>query len=111
VLNFAASKVTGVATATLSTHYVDTIDSSNWWELGHVSNVARPAINNGVVISLAGHSTWIVTGTCYLTSLSLDATSTVTGAHGKKVTMTVNGTPTAITPNASYSGAIVITLG
>jgi hypothetical protein len=111
VLNFTASKVTGVATSTLSTHHVDTIDSSNWWELGHVSNEARPAINNGVIISLARRSTWIVTGTCHLTSLSLDATSAVTGAHGKKVTMTVDGTPTAITPTASYSGAIVITVG
>ena len=111
VLNFAGCKVTGVATATLATHYVDTIDSSNWWELGHVSNVAQAAINNGVIVSLTGHSAWTVTGTCYLTALSLDATSSVTGARGRKVTMTVDGTPTAITPGASYTGAIVITLG
>ena len=111
MLNFAGCKVTGVATATLATHYVDTIDSSNWWELGHVSNVAQAAINNGVIVSLTGHSAWIVTGTCYLTALSLDATSSVTGARGRKVTMTVDGTPTAITPGASYTGAIVITLG
>jgi hypothetical protein len=110
VLNFAASKVTGVATATLATHYVDTIDSSNWWELGHVSNVAQPAINNGVILALTDHSTWTVTGTSYLTALSLDATSAVAGAHGKKVTMTVDGTPTAITPGGGYSGAIVVTL-
>jgi hypothetical protein len=45
----------------------------------------------------------------YLTALSLDATSAVTGQHGKKVTMTVNGTPTVIAPGASYSGAIVVT--
>jgi len=110
VLNFAASKVTGVITATLATHYVDTIDSANWWELGHVSNVAQAAVNNGVIVSLTDHSTWTVTGTSYLTALALDATCAVSGEHGKKVTMTVDGTPTAITPNASYSGAIVLTL-
>jgi hypothetical protein len=109
VLNFAASKITGIATATLATHHVGVIDSSNWWELGHVSNVAQAAVNNGVIVSLTDHSTWTVTGRCYLTSLSLDATSTVTGGHGRKVTMTVDGTPTAITPGGSYAGAIVIT--
>jgi len=111
VLNFAASRVTGVATSTLATHYADTIDSSNWWELGHVSNVPRPAINNGVIVSLTDHSAWTVTGTCYLTSLSLDATSSVTGARGQEVTMTVDGTSTPISGGASYAGAIVLTLG
>jgi hypothetical protein len=111
VLNFAASKVTGVATATLTTHHVDTIDSSNWWELGHVTNVAQAAINNGVIVSLTDHSTWTVTGTSYLTSLSLDATSAVAGLHGKKLTLTVDGTQTPLTPNSSYAGAIVITVG
>jgi hypothetical protein len=111
VLNFAASKVSGIVTSTLATHYVDTIDSANWWELGHVSNVAQAAINNGVIVSLTDHSAWTVAGTSYLTSLSLDATSAVSGAHGKKVTMTVDGMPTAITRGGSYAGAIVITLG
>ena len=56
MLNFAASRVTGVITATLATHYVDTITSANWWELGKVSNDAQPAINNGVIVSLTGGS-------------------------------------------------------
>jgi hypothetical protein len=34
----------------------------------------------------------------------------VTGAHGRNVTMTVDGTPTAITPGSSHAGAIVLSL-
>jgi hypothetical protein len=108
VLHFAASRVTGVITATLAEHFVEVIDSSNWWELGHVTNTARPAINNGVIVTLTGGSNWTVTGTSYLTALTLDATSAVTGSRGGNVTMTVNGTPTAVTPGGSYTGAIVL---
>ena len=108
VLHFTASRVTGVISATLAEHSVQVIDSSNWWELGHVSNTARPAINNGVIVTLTGGSNWTVTGTSYLTALTLDATSAVTGSPGGKVTMTVDGTPTAITPGGSYTGAIVL---
>jgi hypothetical protein len=49
-----------------------------------------------------------VTGTSYLTALSLDATSAVAGPRGGNVTMTVDGKQTAITPGTSYTGAIVV---
>jgi len=107
VLDFASSDVTGVITATLAEHLVDTITSANWWELGAVTNTAQAAINNGVIVSLTG-STWTVTGTSYLTSLTLDSASAVTGPHGRKVTLTVDGTATAITPGTTYTGALVI---
>ena len=84
VLNFASSQVTGVITATLAEHYVDTIDSSNWWELGHVSNTPQAVINNGVIVALTDGSTWTVTGTSYLSALSLDATSSVAGPRGRE---------------------------
>ena len=110
VLNFASSEVTGVITATVAEHLVDTIDSSNWWQLGHVSNTPQAVINNGVIVALADGSAWTVTGTSYLSALSLDATSRVTGPRGRKVAMTVNGTPTAITAGARYTGAIMLTV-
>jgi hypothetical protein len=109
VVNLSGSSVTGTITSALSTHFVDTIDSTNWYDLGKVSNSPQAAVNNGVIVSLAGHSKWTVTGTSYLTALSLDGTSAVTGQHGKQVSMTVDGNPTAITPGASYTGAIVVT--
>jgi len=108
VLNFTGSKVAGVITATLAEHHVDTITADNWWQLGAVTNTPQPAVNNGVIVALASGSSWAVTGTSYLTALSLDASSAVTGPHGGKVTMTVGGKPTAIIPGASYAGAIVI---
>jgi hypothetical protein len=110
VLNFASSQVTGVITATLAEHHVATIDSSNWWELGHVSNTPQAVINNGVIVALTDGSAWTVTGTSYLSALSLDGTSRVAGPRGRKVAMTVDGTPTAITAGGSYTGAIVVTV-
>ena len=108
VLKFAASQVAGVITATRAEHHVAKITSANWWQLGAVSNTPQPAINNGVLVSLTEGSTWTVTGTSYLTALSLDASSAVAGQHGGKVTMTVDGKQTAITPGTSYTGAIVV---
>jgi hypothetical protein len=84
--------------------------AANWWELGKVSNVAQPVINNGVIVSLAGGSRRTVTGTSYLSALSLDAASSVDAPGRKRVSMTVDGTATEIKPGGSYTGAIVVTL-
>lgn len=112
VLNFNSSRVEGVISSTLAEHSVDTIDSSNWWELGNVSNTPQAAINNGAIVSLADGSQWTVTGTSYLTSLTLDATSSVSAkGFGKSVTMTVGGTTTAIKAGNTYTGAIVLSVG
>jgi hypothetical protein len=108
VLTFSAAQVTGVITATYARHFVDTIDSSNWRQLGAIGNTPRPAINNGVIVALTDRASWTVTGTSYLTALSLDATSRVTAPGGGQVTMTVDGAPTAIAAGGSYSGAIVV---
>ena len=62
-----------------------------------------------MIVSLASGGTWTVTGTSYLTSLSLDATSAVAVPPGGQVTVTVDGAATAIKPGASYTGAIVLT--
>ena len=67
-------------------------------------------INNGVIVSITGGSRWTVTGTSYLSALSLDATSSVGGPGRKQVTMTVDGTTTEIEPVGSYTGAIVLTV-
>ena len=111
VLNFSGSRVSGVISSTLAEHSVDSIDSSNWWELGNVSNTPQAAVNNGAIVSLAGGSQWTVTGTSYLTSLTLDSTSSVSAAgFGKSVTMTVDGTTTAIKAGNTYTGAIILSL-
>lgn len=99
-----------VPLATAAEHFAGTIDSPNWWELGHVSNTTQAVINNCLIVALTDRSAWTVTGTSYLSALSLDATSRAAGPRARKVTMTVDGTPTAITAGASYTGAIVLTV-
>lgn len=101
----------GVISATEAKHRVDTIDSSNFYELGQVTNTVRPAVNNGVIVQLNSGSTWAVTGTSHLTRLTLAADAAVRAASGKSVAMTADGTQTAIEAGGAYSGAIVLTVG
>jgi len=49
-------------------------------------------------------------GTSYLSSLTIGSAAAVAAPAGKTVTMTVNGTPTAITPGNTYSGNIKLTV-
>ncbi|WP_327699733.1 hypothetical protein [Streptomyces sp. NBC_00459] len=110
VLSFRRSSVEGVVSASASQHAVPTITSAEWRHINHVTNTPQPAVNNGVILKLAAGARWTVTGTSYLTRLVLDATATVEAPSGKTVTLTVNGTPTALTPGATYSGALVLTV-
>lgn len=64
----------------------------------------------GMAVSLTGRSTWVVNKTSYLTALTIGSNSAVKAANGHKLTMTVDGTATAITPGKSYSGVIVISV-
>ncbi len=114
-LTFTSSSITGVIASSEVHHYdfkaarpVTSIDSSLWYDLGEVKNTPSAAINNGAIVTLNSRSTWAVTGTSYLTELSLDPTSSVVAASGKSLSMTVNGASTNITPGQTYAGAIVL---
>jgi hypothetical protein len=111
VLTFEDSTVQGVISATRAEHRVSKIDSSNFYELGQVTNTVQPAVNNGVIVQLNSGSAWTVTGTSYLTRLTVAADAAVRAASGKSVTMAVDGTQTAIEAGGDYSGAIVLTVG
>ena len=63
----------------------------------------------GLTLSLANGATWEVTETSYLTELTIDDASSITGADGATVTMTVDGEETEIA-SGTYSGDIVITV-
>ncbi|MFG2936887.1 hypothetical protein [Streptomyces sp. NPDC048282] len=110
VLTFEGSTVEGVISATRTKHRVSSIDSSTFYELGIVTNTAQAAVNNGVVVQLNSGSAWTVTGTSYLTSLTLAADAAVKAPRGKSVKLTVDGTATALTAGASYTGALVLTV-
>ncbi len=66
-----------------------------------------PTVNNPVTLNMANGSRWMVTGTNYLASLTIDETSSVLGMG---VTMTVDGVETEIAPG-TYTGEIVLSAG
>jgi hypothetical protein len=85
--------------------YINQGHEEDYKYLGVVTNTPGPVVNNGVIVTLDANSSWTLTGTCYLSSLSLEKGSIVTGRDGSQVTMTVDGVKTAIAAGA-YSGAI-----
>jgi len=109
VLNLDKSSVTGVISASESHHPSSTITKANQTEFHEVTDEARPAVNNGVIVNLTNDSKWIVTGTSYITSLSIADGCVVAAPEGSKVEMTVNGAKREIRPG-KYSGKIALTV-
>ncbi|MFI8228685.1 hypothetical protein ACIGDI_07640 [Streptomyces sp. NPDC085900] len=110
VLTFENSTLEGVISATRTRHRVPSIDAATFYELGIVTNTVQAAVNNGAIVQLNSGSTWTVTGTSHLTSLTLAADAAVRAPRGKRVTLTVDGKETALTPGAGYTGALVLTV-
>ncbi|WP_300680958.1 Ig-like domain-containing protein [Nocardioides sp.] len=81
------STVKGRISSTKAVH-AGTVNEANYDRIGMVTNTVQAPVNAGVIASLTKGSTWTVTGTSYLTSLSVDATSTLRGVGGKAVTIT-----------------------
>ena len=110
VLNFDGSSVAGVISAS-TRHAIDTITAAEYRQLGQVTNTVGPVVNNGVIVNLGAGSEWTVTGTSHLSKLALATDAEVTAPDGQTVSMTVDGVPTDIAPGATYTGAIVLTVG
>lgn len=109
VLSFENVGYTGVISSSRTKHYIERSCGEKFYELGHVRNTPSPAVNNGVLVSFDAKSRWTLTGTCYLTSLTLADGARVDGEGGRAVAMTVNGVKTPLVPG-EYVGDIVITL-
>ena len=77
--------------------------------LGDLVNHPAPAVNNGVLVTLKGGTAWTVTGTSYLTGLTIKG-GTITAPAGQAVELTVNGTKSTIKDGATYTGNIVLSL-
>ncbi len=107
-LQFTACQIEGVLSASRAKHRVSKINPDNREELGVVTNTAAPPINNGILACLRD-TKWTVTGTCYLTCLTLDETSTITGSDGKKVLFFVDGVQTPLRPGV-YTGNLRLSL-
>jgi hypothetical protein len=85
------------------------IVSRNATYLGDLVNTPAPAVNNGVLVTLTNGTVWTVSGTSYLTSLTVDNGS-IMAPEGNKVMMTVNGAKAEIKAGQTYTGNIVLTL-
>jgi hypothetical protein len=108
-LNLNKASITGVISASESHHPSPKITVDNNTLFHSITDIARQAVNNGVIVNLTNGSKWTVTGTSYLTSLTIDEGSTVTAPGGGKVTMTVNGVNKEIKAG-KYSGKIELTV-
>jgi len=103
-LNFDNTEVTGVITSSSSDHLKDElyINEEDYRMFGVLVNTPCPAVNNGVIVSLANGSVWNVTGESYLTSLSLDRSCVVNG------TVSVDGAAVDVSSGGSWKGDIVV---
>jgi hypothetical protein len=82
---------------------------ANYREVSYVRNTPREVINNGVNVALSGNSVWTVTGTSYLSRLTIDKDSAIVAPEGYKLTMTVDGAEKTIKAG-TYKGNIVFTV-
>ena len=104
ILDFTRVRVRGVISASVTRHVVSSIGAAEYRQLGRVTNTAKPAVNNGVILTLGRGSTWTVSGVSHLTSLTVESGAAIVGA-----TVTVNGAVTAVVPGTTYTGAILVT--
>jgi NADPH-dependent curcumin reductase CurA len=110
-VNLVNTTVTGIISSA-SQKYRDglaVITANNRDELSNVTQTAAAPVNNGVVVTLDGASKWEVTGTSYVTALTLADGAEVVGADGKAVTMKVNGVVTPVAAG-TYTGLIELTV-
>lgn len=83
------------------------IDESNRLEMANITQTPAPTVNNGVVVTLDETSAWIVTGTSYITALTLEKGAKIAAEAGKTLNMLVDGVATEIAPG-TYQGTIVL---
>lgn len=108
-LTFDNSLITGIISASAAKHAKAGIAEADYKLLGTVTNTPGPAVNNGVVVVLKNKATWTVTGTSYLTSLTIGGDCTVAAAGGKTLLMTIDGVETPIAPG-TYKGKIQLSV-
>jgi len=77
--------------------------------LGDLVNRPAPAVNNGVLVTLKNGTVWTITGTSYLTGLTIE-NGNIVAPEGSTVELKVNGAKSPIKNGATYTGNIVLSL-
>jgi hypothetical protein len=110
-LKFVNAKVKGVISTARAAYKkgLAVIDGSNFEELSSVTQTAHEPVNNGVIVSFDKGSVWTVTGTSYLTSLTVAKGAVIKAPEGKTLTMTVDGVKKAVGAG-TYKGKIALTV-
>lgn len=110
-LNLTNTTVVGCISAATQAYRegLHVITCENRDELSNVTQTAAVPVNNGVVVTLDAASVWQITGTCFLTALTLAEGAQLLAADGKELTMKVDGQAIAIAPG-SYTGLIELTV-
>ena len=110
-VNLKGSQITGIISSAGQAYRegLTRIDESNREELSNVTQWAAPTVNNGVVVSLDSGSAWTLTGTCYITGLTLADGAVLKAAGGKRLSMTVDGVETPVQSGA-YIGKIALSV-
>ncbi|MFT4306045.1 MAG: hypothetical protein QM604_04045, partial [Microbacterium sp.] len=101
VVTLDGSTVNGRVSTTTATHE-GTVSEDTYTYIGDVTNTVSEPINGGAIVSLTDGSTWNVTGDSYLTSLTVDSTSTLNGV------VTVDGTVVTPVAGTTYTGTILV---
>ena len=102
------------AISTAEGHHIDRLDGnrwlspvplSKWYNIAFLECIPKKPYQAGVIVKLEKGSVWHVTRTCYLTALSVDETSAVSGR------VYVDGVPADIVPGTVYTGVITVEPG
>ena len=94
---------TGLISTTEAFHNQSVIGHKDYDQIGVVNNTVCIPENAGIVVKLRNNTKWNVTGTGYVTSLTMDETSSIGDAK-----VFVNGEETEIEANKTYTGVIRI---
>lgn len=114
------STLEGVVSSSVGLHEKETLvsvwnsngqtGSEDYKLIGKLTNYVFPSVGNDVSLSLENSSTWIIAGTSYLTSLTVDSDSTIVAADGYKVTLTADGTMRSLAPEGTITGNIILSV-
>lgn len=109
-LRFENARVTGLVTCATAAYRkgVTIITQENCEELGEITCTPAAAVNNGVILTLDSRTVWTVTGTCFLTALTVAEGAVIQGLDGCLPNMTVNGVSVPLV-SGQYAGDIRIT--
>lgn len=94
---------TGIVSTTEAFHNQKVIGHVDYDQIGEVNNTVCIPENAGIVVKLMNNTTWNVCGTGYVTSLTVDETSSLGDAK-----VYVNGKETEVEAGKTYTGVVKI---